>query len=1021
MRRVVLPLLYSFIAFFLFLGCWLYSPCLLAQTTVSSTDSVVKSIVSIITPTVKEQLYIPIPSCHRFVLHSSLDSILINTEDSVIEIYSSEGLASRNFTPTDISDIYHRVKESLPDYLSRYRARIYSCGKEISEYVPNYLREKKDLSRMWNNRDYQGVPWVKNISRPFRITNGLQNRHLTLWASHGKYWQNSSQCWEWQRPSLYCTTEDMFTLSFVTPFLLPMLENSGAVCFTPRERDWQLNEVIVDNDSISSGFQERSYVHYWQPSPIEGFRNAHTSYYTGESPFHAMKRGFVYSSDTTTTENFMSSVQDTLIKGTALWTETVTSGEQESSCCWMPTLNCEGDYAVYVTYQSFPESTDDAVYKIVHQGIETQIRVNQTMGGGTWVYLGTFRFDKGCSARNAVFLTNQAEVAGKIVSADAVRFGGGQGNIMREENGEEGRCSGLPRFLEGARYYTQYAGFPSDVYNTKDGHNDYSDDINSRSNAVNWLAGGSIYYPSTKGKHVPIELSLALHSDAGYTHDNSTIGTLVINTLQNDTLGEFFSSGLHRMASSDFADILQNTIARDFSSVLDRTVWYMRDHYRRNYSESRKPEIPSAILEMLSHQNFTDMLLGHDSNFKFLFARSIYKAILKFVSSQHGKEYVVQPLPVVDFAAVLQSSGFVRLSWTPQHDAMEKTAAPTGYIVYTQSGDSGFDNGVFVNNATEYMVKIESDKMYRFKVTAVNSGGESFPSEILAVYRSSHSEQETLIVNGFTRLSSPAVISTTEEQGFCLEQDYGVPYIQTPEYCGEQLVRQKKNIGEEGKNALGYSAQDMVGKFVKGNTFDYPSIHGSALVAYGGISFSSCSMSAIEKKKVSMMAYNMLDIIFGLQKDCGISSICSYKTFSSAFRKQLKHYLENQGKVFVSGAYIGSDMNSSQDADFTSKFLGYAYTNSVDSLSSYIIYGEGIKVDYEHTYNQPTYAVQHPDRICSTSFSLPILFFPDSTTAGVFLQNGNSRVICMTVPFESIKEQKQRNILMKNMIEILSK
>jgi hypothetical protein len=27
-----------------------------------------------------------------------------------------------------------------------------------------------------------------------------------------------------------------------------MLENAGAVVYTPRERDWQKNEVIVDND-----------------------------------------------------------------------------------------------------------------------------------------------------------------------------------------------------------------------------------------------------------------------------------------------------------------------------------------------------------------------------------------------------------------------------------------------------------------------------------------------------------------------------------------------------------------------------------------------------------------------------------------------------------------------------------------------------------------------------------------------------------------------------------------------------
>ena len=41
----------------------------------------------------------------------------------------------------------------------------------------------------------------------------------------------------------------MFTQSFVLPYLVPMLENAGAYVMLPRERDTQINEVIVDNDS----------------------------------------------------------------------------------------------------------------------------------------------------------------------------------------------------------------------------------------------------------------------------------------------------------------------------------------------------------------------------------------------------------------------------------------------------------------------------------------------------------------------------------------------------------------------------------------------------------------------------------------------------------------------------------------------------------------------------------------------------------------------------------------------------
>ena len=66
--------------------------------------------------------------------------------------------------------------------------------------------------------------------------------------------------------------------------------------------------------------------------------------------------------------------------------------------------------------------------------------------------------------------------------------------------------------------------------------------------------------------------------------------------------------------------------------------WTARELRDRNYSESRNPEVPSAILETLSHQNFTDMCYGLDPNFRFQLARSVYKTLLRYVSRNHGDD-----------------------------------------------------------------------------------------------------------------------------------------------------------------------------------------------------------------------------------------------------------------------------------------------------------------------------------------------------------------------------------------------
>ena len=74
----------------------------------------------------------------------------------------------------------------------------------------------------------------QNISKPFKISQGLQDRHIAVWQSHGKFYKNDRNEWRWQRPRLFGTTEDLYTQSIVVPYLIPMLE-------TPEQ--WFLHHV----------------------------------------------------------------------------------------------------------------------------------------------------------------------------------------------------------------------------------------------------------------------------------------------------------------------------------------------------------------------------------------------------------------------------------------------------------------------------------------------------------------------------------------------------------------------------------------------------------------------------------------------------------------------------------------------------------------------------------------------------------------------------------------------------------
>lgn len=924
-----------------------------------------------------------------------LDSFRIDFQKKKLNIFANERFAYQPFRPETVDAVYQRLKQILPGPVNYFDMTLFVDGRNIDDLIPNlYRKGKKDKTRLFNNLEYKGNAWVTKASRPYEITRGLDGRHIALWQSHGRYYINNQDKWAWQRPRLFCTNEDMFTQSFVLPYLIPMLQNAGANVFTPRERDTQKQEVIVDNDGSLSGHGSQGSIYLdvksrkarWEQTNLPGFAQRKSVYKEGENPF---------------------------LDGTARFAATEKK-KDKAFAEWIPNIPETGEYAVYVSYQTLPNSVSDAKYLVFHNGGVSEFKVNQQIGGGTWVYLGTFTFDKGKNDYGMVILSNESKEKG-VVCADAVRFGGGMGNIARG-----GQTSGLPRYLEGARYSAQWSGMPYSVYSGSKGTNDMNDDINARSRSVNYLAGRSIFNPSEEGLGVPFEMSLALHSDAGFSLEDEIIGTLGVYT--TDFNDGKLNAGTDRYASRDLSDILITQIDNDIRSTL-KPDWIRRSMWDRNYSETRLPAVPSTIVELLSHQNFADMRLGHDPNFKFIVGRALYKAILQYISSQHGKTYVVQPLPVNHFAVRFgKKKNTLELSWQGVDDPLEPTAKPREYIVYTRIGRGGFDNGVRVSSPS-YTVKIEPGLVYSFKVTAVNQGGESFPSEILAAYKAKREREQVLIVNGFDRISGPAVINTPDAAGFDITQDPGVPYLYDISLCGAQQNFNRKNAGK----GLGSSGSEYEGMKIVGNTFDYPFIHGKAIQAAGDYSFVSCSDEAVESGLVSLENYPIVDYILGLEKEDN-SAIPSqniyYKTFSSPMQRALTSYCQSGGNLLVSGAYVGSDMNSTQgNREFTQNLLKYRHGNSFQTTDGTIaIQGLGRTIQIPRLPNEQAYPVTAPDCILAMSPAFPVMTYANSNVSAAVAYQGNDyRTFVMGFPFESIKTEADRTAIMASVLQFLSK
>lgn len=938
-----------------------------------------------------------------------------------VEIYLNGSASYLLYREDFVNRLYKEAKSLVHRVYPNYKVVIFADKKELSFYVPNYCRRSDSLwdKRRFSKRDLN--PLTKNTSKPYEISNGLVGRNIALWSSHGLYYNQQQDRWMWQRARLFSTLEDKLTRHYVLNFLLPMLENAGANVLLPHERDTQTNEVIVDNDTSWYGsVYEETGVTTWKRGGNAAFAPCAMISDLNENPFRKGSYKFVDVSD-----------------------------KASASVRWTPDVPAAGMYAVYVAYQSKENSVSDAHYTVYHGGGATSFIVNQKQGGGTWIYLGTFFFEKGVNEDfGSVQLTNESASDTGIVTADAVRFGGGLGcvarcpattdrvnnfNIQFNKNIQpsvfasktDKVSSGLPRYLEAARYWLQMAGFDSRIFSRTQGVDDYLDDVASRGLWVNALNNGSENAPDSVGLSIPIDLALGFHTDAGLKTNDTIVGSLGIFMTKEGN--ESFPNGQSRYASRDLSDMVLTEISSTIKNQLNQN-WSIRGLWNKSYIEARIPQVPTMLLELLSHQNPTDVRYALDPHFQFMVSRAIYKAIVKYLSFQNNEPYAIQPLPVNSFYVKEKGSDSIQLCWTSTLDSLSECGAvPTGYVVYTQVNESGFDNGRFTTDTT-IVLPIKHNVLYQFKVTAVNAGGESSPSETLSAYFASEKSPTLLIVNGFDRLSAPDFFETADYSGIGIHDDCGVPYQKSCFFTGNQYDFTKTSPWLS-DDAPGFGASNATyeKQLVAGNTFDYTTIHGKN-IAKAGYSFVSSSRLAVERALVDMNNYKMVDYIAGKQRTTlvGLDSLnLRYKVLSPIMQQRIFDYCTAGGALFLSGTYLLSDLCDSVDSFFVKTCLKVKKNTAIVNPNGLVLqhYSPLLTISDSICYSSKpsanVYHVTSVDALLPIGGAFPVLRYDDNGTIAAVVYQGNYRLWIMGFPFETITDSRKQQDLMLDVLNFL--
>jgi len=417
---------------------------------------------------------------------------------------------------------------------------------------------------------------------------------------------------------------------------------------------------------------------------------------------------------------------------TGVWYTSVISGYEDGSyrhsptadvgtatATWTPNLPKAGRYAVWAWYLHGTNRPADVGYQIHHAGGMTEVHISQQVHGQTWRYLGEYYFEAGSAGY--VTLSNLSGDLGQAVIADAVRFGGGMGSIVAP-----GGTSGQPRWEEAAKSWIQYQGAPSWIYDDNDSA--------ARPLYAEWETAKG--YPGEAGQAVYV----SWHTNAG--------GGTGTNTYIHDTKTP--------TGSVELQDWVHAELVGDIRAAWDPT-WIDRGQKSADFAELRGlSALPGVLLEVAFHdtEDPGDADDLSEPLFRQIAARAAYQGIVKYFADRDSTPVHLLPEPPARLAARNTGSGQVTLSWTPPPccDGVVGDAA-TAYRVYRSSDGRGFDNGTQTTNTSLTLTGLSPGTLAFYRVTALNEGGESFPTPVVAVRTPAEGgTPDLLIVDGFDRL-----------------------------------------------------------------------------------------------------------------------------------------------------------------------------------------------------------------------------------------------------------------------------
>lgn len=670
--------------------------------------------------------------------------------------------------------------------------------------------ESRPYSEIANNRSILPGPIYHQPA------GALTDKIVFAMAGHGWTYDAEEMYYYTQRGLSHGMVEDMGNADQMHIFA-HMVFNAGATVVPFRPIDYQPNERVLDNS-----MPQVEYFGEWREGSSDRFYGGNTD----SVPYAVAK----------------ASLQETAVAR------------------YRPYIPESGYYPVYVWAKDGADRSNQ-LYRIAHSGGQAEIRVNWQKVGKAWVWVGTYYFnagDKGYVEASNKVLDPYEAYNGHVAIADAVRFGNGHGDVQRP-----GGISGFSREDEGDSYWIQRSlGENADrrIYDAgKDGNSTISSPPKAAAH-INRESEGSFFD----------RILISFHSNASSGKARGAIALFNASAMQRPTYQEIL------------AEIIGEEINRQMTAADNPGKAEWSDRERNTYSginfgELRRDyiqnEMCATIVESAFHDNVEDVEFLLDPVARIQITQASVRGLLRWYSeiAYPNSANIMPPARPVAVAAT-NTDGQINIKWKVGPTGEFDGGSATEVRIYRSADGYGFDGGTATSAASEGLTvdPLTTAGVTFIRVTAVNTAGESFPSQTIAV--------------GVTGKKAASIKTLVLPANTLLDRSTNVPYE-----LGIQPGGPYKAIAKTERVRALYAMTEPSG-----------AAEAQALAA-AGQQFDGADTAAFEEGLVERDSYKRVFLTTETQNPTS-------PLLSEKFEGQLRSFLNRDGKLYISGSGIAANL-----------------------------------------------------------------------------------------------------------------